>query len=213
MESKDLHPSTLAGIKKLASVIGRERGIPHHDALEAAAKQAGYQNIRHARRVLAQPSPSAPPAQEHAPARPGAPLPVAATAPAPEPMPASPPPSQVTTPPAPAVAGRFQRSPFNASAHAANLREQIRSDENTLRAIRGGRITGMGYEVGPHNARAAYEADQAMGDGHLAGVDYNITFNSAASVAAEMQRLEQRVEQNRALLRMDEAKESAAGHR
>jgi hypothetical protein len=114
-----------------------------------------------------------------------------------QPVVASPPPAE--PPP--------QRRPFTPSAHTENLRAQIRSDENTLRAIRDGRITGMGYEVGPHNARAAYEADQAMRDGHLAGVDYNITFNSAASVAAEMQRLEQRIEQNRALLRMDEAKE------
>jgi hypothetical protein len=70
-----------------------------------------------------------------------------------------------------------------------------------------GRLTGMGYEVGPQSARAAYEADQAMRDGNLAGIDYKISFNSAASVAREAQRLEQRIEQNRALLRMDEAKE------
>lgn len=53
-------PSTLDGIKRLARTIKRERGLPHHAALDEAARKAGYENVRHAQRVLEQtPTPSA----------------------------------------------------------------------------------------------------------------------------------------------------------
>jgi len=46
MES--IHPTTIDGTKRIA----RERDIPHADALDAAALQAGYRNLRHAQNVL-----------------------------------------------------------------------------------------------------------------------------------------------------------------
>lgn len=46
-------PSTMDGIKRLAKTIKRERGIPHHAALDEAARAAGFQNIRHAQNRLA----------------------------------------------------------------------------------------------------------------------------------------------------------------
>ena len=47
-----LRPQTLKGIKSLAVKIKRDRGIPHHEALEVAAKQAGFETYRHAHNVL-----------------------------------------------------------------------------------------------------------------------------------------------------------------
>jgi hypothetical protein len=49
-------PSTMDGIKRLAKTIKRERGTPHHLALDLASQQAGFQNIRHAQHQLAQQS-------------------------------------------------------------------------------------------------------------------------------------------------------------
>ncbi|MFK8402414.1 DUF5623 domain-containing protein [Pseudomonas sp. BGr12] len=46
-------PSTLDGIKRLAKAIKREFGITHHDALEEAARKAGFQNFLHAKRAIA----------------------------------------------------------------------------------------------------------------------------------------------------------------
>lgn len=206
MSTDQIRPTTLAGIKRLAKTIKRKRGISQAKALDAAAQSAGCQNFRHARKAMA-------------PDRPTAPLPTPPTATADPPpatsQPAStpnPPPADVSQPAA-AQAPSYtsagvapERRPFTTTAYRERLRDQIRSDENTLRAIRDGRITGMGYETGPHNARAAYEADQAMRDGYAVGIDYSISFSNAASLAREMQRLERRIEQNRTLLRMDEAK-------
>lgn len=48
----ELKPKTLDGIKNLATGIKKRDGIKHHEALELAAKQAGYQNYRHAQNVL-----------------------------------------------------------------------------------------------------------------------------------------------------------------
>lgn len=45
-------PSTIEGIKRLAVTLKREQGIPHHQALNAAAQHAGLANFRHARAVL-----------------------------------------------------------------------------------------------------------------------------------------------------------------
>jgi hypothetical protein len=52
MASKDVHPSTLDGIKRLAKTIKVERDVRHHQALDAAAQAAGYQNFCHASNVL-----------------------------------------------------------------------------------------------------------------------------------------------------------------
>lgn len=49
-------PSTLDGIKRLAKSIKRDRVIPHHEALELAAQAAGFQNLRHAKNTLVNPT-------------------------------------------------------------------------------------------------------------------------------------------------------------
>lgn len=48
MSSTSAGPSTIDGIKRLAKTIKRERNIPHHQALDLAARAAGFENIRHA---------------------------------------------------------------------------------------------------------------------------------------------------------------------
>lgn len=45
-EAPDVKPSTLKGIKKLAKKIKRRDGIKHTDALEDAARAAGYTNYQ-----------------------------------------------------------------------------------------------------------------------------------------------------------------------
>ncbi|WP_027079911.1 DUF5623 domain-containing protein [Luteimonas mephitis] len=47
-----IRPSTVDGIKQLAKKICRERNITHTEALEAASRQAGYENFVHAKRRL-----------------------------------------------------------------------------------------------------------------------------------------------------------------
>ncbi|UIF88675.1 hypothetical protein KAF44_25520 (plasmid) [Cupriavidus necator] len=48
-------PSTIAGIKRLGIEIKREHEISHSLALNLAAKEAGFQNFRHALSVLSAP--------------------------------------------------------------------------------------------------------------------------------------------------------------
>lgn len=52
MSSENIRPSTIDGIKRLAKLIKVERGVRHAQALEAAARAAGYQNFRHASKSL-----------------------------------------------------------------------------------------------------------------------------------------------------------------
>lgn len=52
MATENTRPTTFHGIKRLAKFIKEARDIPHHDALDAAAKKAGFQNLRHAHAVL-----------------------------------------------------------------------------------------------------------------------------------------------------------------
>lgn len=52
MSSEDIRPSTLDGIKRLAKTLKVERGVRHLQALDDAARAAGYQNFRHAGNVL-----------------------------------------------------------------------------------------------------------------------------------------------------------------
>lgn len=54
MNLEDIKPSTIGGIKRLAKGIKKARQIKHMEALELAAKQAGYQNYRHAQNALAE---------------------------------------------------------------------------------------------------------------------------------------------------------------
>lgn len=50
-----IRPSTVDGIKQLAKKIKRERCTTHTEALDAASRQAGYENFVHARRQLSTP--------------------------------------------------------------------------------------------------------------------------------------------------------------
>lgn len=52
-QTETLRPTTLEGIKRLAKRIGREQGLRHAEALEVAAKQAGYATYHAARQALA----------------------------------------------------------------------------------------------------------------------------------------------------------------
>jgi hypothetical protein len=44
-----IKPKTVAGIKQLAKKISKTRGITHTQALDEAARQAGFENFKHAR--------------------------------------------------------------------------------------------------------------------------------------------------------------------
>lgn len=52
MSSKEIRPSSIDGIKRLAKSIKVAQGIQHTEALDVAARAAGYQNYRHASNVL-----------------------------------------------------------------------------------------------------------------------------------------------------------------
>lgn len=45
-------PTTLVGIKRLAKTIKAERNIPLYEAHDVAARQAGFENLRHAQNVF-----------------------------------------------------------------------------------------------------------------------------------------------------------------
>lgn len=48
MSNKAIHPTTMAGIKRLATCIKREKNLQHTQALDLASQQAGFENFRHA---------------------------------------------------------------------------------------------------------------------------------------------------------------------
>lgn len=48
MSNEDVRPTTIVGIKRLAKTLKAESGIPHHEALNLAARRAGFENFRHA---------------------------------------------------------------------------------------------------------------------------------------------------------------------
>lgn len=52
MSREAIRPSSLDGIKRLAKSLKVERGIQHVRALDEAARLAGFQNFRHARKAL-----------------------------------------------------------------------------------------------------------------------------------------------------------------
>jgi hypothetical protein len=58
MSIENIRPSTLEGIKRHAHAVKAEHGMRHMQALDAVAQAAGYQNFRHARRVLRERSPA-----------------------------------------------------------------------------------------------------------------------------------------------------------
>lgn len=51
-KTSDLKPTTMDGLKRLAKRIKRERGIQHAEALEVAARQAGFASFHAARAAL-----------------------------------------------------------------------------------------------------------------------------------------------------------------
>ncbi len=89
--------------------------------------------------------------------------------------------SQPTPAPATELTRRAPRRPLNSKlVYVENLRKRIESNRETLQALREGHITGMGYGPGP---------------------------SDPGSVAIEMQRLERRIEEDQALLRLEETME------
>ncbi|MBE7422030.1 MAG: DUF5623 domain-containing protein [Zoogloeaceae bacterium] len=52
MSNESIRPSSIEGIKRLATSIKREKGIKHLQAMDEAARRAGFQNLRHAQRSL-----------------------------------------------------------------------------------------------------------------------------------------------------------------
>lgn len=57
----DVRPTTLDGLKRLAGDYRKRSGLRHTAALDVAAKAAGCENYRHARRVLMRPAEETPP--------------------------------------------------------------------------------------------------------------------------------------------------------
>jgi hypothetical protein len=52
MSNEDIRPTSIVGIKRLAKSLKAESGIPHHQALNLAARRAGFENFRHAGKQL-----------------------------------------------------------------------------------------------------------------------------------------------------------------
>lgn len=52
MDSKQIVPTTIEGIKRLANTFRKENPITHSQALNFAARAAGYENFRHAQKHL-----------------------------------------------------------------------------------------------------------------------------------------------------------------
>jgi hypothetical protein len=52
MTTASIRPFSENGIKQLAKKLSREQNIPHHLALDAASRQAGFENFVHAKRQL-----------------------------------------------------------------------------------------------------------------------------------------------------------------
>ncbi len=52
MPNNTIRPSTMGGIKSLAKSIKTEKGIKHTQALDEAAREAGYHNFRHAKNTM-----------------------------------------------------------------------------------------------------------------------------------------------------------------
>jgi len=52
MLNKNVQPSTIGGIKRHAKQLKKANGIPHHEALDLAARSASFENFAHARNQL-----------------------------------------------------------------------------------------------------------------------------------------------------------------
>jgi hypothetical protein len=64
MSNEEIRPTSIVGIKRLAKSLKAESRIPHHQALNLAARRAGFENFRHAGKKLPTP-PSARTAPGH----------------------------------------------------------------------------------------------------------------------------------------------------
>jgi len=52
MLNKNVQPSTIGGIKRLAKQLKNANSIPHNKALDIAAQRASFENFAHARNLL-----------------------------------------------------------------------------------------------------------------------------------------------------------------
>ena len=52
MLNETIRPSTIGGIKRLAKQIKKAKSVPHHEALDIAARNAFFENFAHARNQL-----------------------------------------------------------------------------------------------------------------------------------------------------------------
>lgn len=52
MLNENVQPSTIGGIKRHAKQIKKAKGVPHHEALDIAARSASFENFAHARNQL-----------------------------------------------------------------------------------------------------------------------------------------------------------------
>lgn len=52
MLNKNIQPSTIGGIKRHAKQLKKVNGVPHHEALDIAARNASFENFVHARNQL-----------------------------------------------------------------------------------------------------------------------------------------------------------------
>ncbi|MEA8592236.1 hypothetical protein PZT57_26680 [Pseudomonas aeruginosa] len=56
MSSTEIHLTSISSLKRHAKSIGRELGIAHHEALDEAARRAGFKDLRDAQEQLAKPA-------------------------------------------------------------------------------------------------------------------------------------------------------------
>ncbi|WP_274410566.1 hypothetical protein [Pseudomonas sp. NEEL19] len=70
MSTTDTPPSTLRGIRRKATKLKREKHIPHNEALDAAARESGFQDFHHARRSLQRGFPAPDPKPNSTPTEP-----------------------------------------------------------------------------------------------------------------------------------------------
>lgn len=52
MLNENIQPSTIGGIKRLAKQLKKTNSVPHHEALDIAARTASFENFAHARNQL-----------------------------------------------------------------------------------------------------------------------------------------------------------------
>lgn len=58
MSNRDIRPTTVIGIKRLAKTLKRSQSVTHSTALDEASRRAGFENFRHAQQGMEQSVPS-----------------------------------------------------------------------------------------------------------------------------------------------------------